>query len=58
MHCPYRMLLTVSLHIGLLSCFSRVRLCNQMDCSPPGSSLHEILQARIPEWGASSRGPS
>ena len=25
-------------------------LCNPMDCSPPGSSVHEILQARIPEW--------
>ena len=23
-------------------------LCNPMDCSPPGSSVHEILQARIP----------
>ena len=22
-------------------------LCNPMDCSPPGSSVHEILQARI-----------
>ena len=21
-----------------------------MDCSPPGSSVHGILQARIPEW--------
>ena len=21
-----------------------------MDCSPPGSSAHEILQARILEW--------
>ena len=21
-------------------------LCNAMDCSPPGSSVHEILQAR------------
>ena len=29
-----------------------------MDCSPPGSSVHGILQARILEWGAisSSRG--
>ena len=29
-----------------------------MDCSPPGSSVHEILQARILEWVAisSSRG--
>ena len=25
-------------------------LCNSMVCSPPGSSVHEILQARIPEW--------
>ena len=23
------------------------RLCDPMDCSPPGSSVHEILQARI-----------
>ena len=25
-------------------------LCNPMDCSPPGSSGHGILQARILEW--------
>ena len=25
-----------------------------MDCSPPGSSVHEILQARIPKWVAIS----
>ena len=25
-----------------------------MDCSPPGSSVHELLQARILEWAASS----
>ena len=29
-------------------------LCNPMDCSPPGSSLHGILQARILEWAAIS----
>ena len=23
-----------------------------MDCSPPGSSIHEIFQARVLEWGA------
>ena len=23
-----------------------------MDCSPPGSSVHGILQARVLEWGA------
>ena len=27
-------------------------LCNPVDCSPPGSSVHGILQARILEWGA------
>ena len=35
-------------------------LCSPMDCSPPGSSVHESLQARIPERAAklSSRGTS
>ena len=35
-------------------------LCNSMDCSPPGSSVHGILQARILKWVAipSSRGSS
>ena len=27
-------------------------LCDPMDCSPPGSSLHGIFQARILEWAA------
>ena len=26
-------------------------LCDPMDCSPPNSSVHEILQTRILEWG-------
>ena len=25
-------------------------LCDPLDCSPPGSSVHGILQARILEW--------
>ena len=35
-------------------------LCNPMDCSPPGSSVHGIFQARILEWVAIpfSRGSS
>ena len=36
-------------------------LCNPMNCSPPGSSIHETFQARILEWVAissSSRGSS
>ena len=27
-------------------------LSDPMDCSPPGSSLHGIFQARVLEWGA------
>ena len=42
---------------SLQSCSS---LCNTMDCSPPGSSVHGILQARILEWVimCSSKGSS
>ena len=29
-------------------------LCDPMDCSPAGSSVHGILQARIMEWVAIS----
>ena len=29
-------------------------LCNPVDCSPPGSSVHGILQAKILEWVAIS----
>ena len=33
-----------------------VQLCptlsHSMDCSHPGSSIHGIFQARVPEWGA------
>ena len=31
---------------------SYLTLRNPMDCSPPGSSVHEIFQARVLEWGA------
>ena len=39
---------------------SSLTLCNPVDCSLPGSSVHGILQARILEWVAmpSSRGSS
>ena len=33
------------------SCLS---LCDPMDCSPPSSSVHGILQARVLEWVAIS----
>ena len=39
----YSVVLVSSMCVKLLS---RVRLCNPVDCSPPGSSVHGILQAR------------
>ena len=36
---------------SLQSCLT---LCDPMDCSPPGSFVHGILQARILEWVAIS----
>ena len=27
-------------------------LCDPMDCSLPGSTVHRIFQARVLEWGA------
>ena len=50
-------------HMGLV-CVLVVQLCltlcDPMDCSSPGSSVHGILQARMLEWVAipSSRGSS
>ena len=47
-----------SLHAQLLQ--SCPTLCDPVDCSLPGSSVHEILPARILKWVAmpSSRGSS
>ena len=35
-------------------CESCLTLCDPMDCSPPGSSIHGLLQERILEWVAIS----
>ena len=35
--------------------YIRQTLCDPMDCSLPGSSLHGILQARVLEWVVCSR---
>ena len=56
-------LLLQCLHAGMLhakllqSCLT---LCNPMNCSPPGSSVHGISMARILDWVAisDSRGSS
>ena len=44
----------VDLLLLLLSCFSRVRFCDPIDGSPPGSPVPGILQARVLEWVAIS----
>ena len=56
---PYRILFYVSMIEHLLKLRSEVTqlcltLCNPMDCSLPGSSVHGIFQARILEWVAMS----
>ena len=60
---PVLMLLAlyISIHACMLSYLSHVPLCATLWTeSPPGSSVHGILQARILEWGAMlpSRGSS
>ena len=53
-HLPASELLPAHLTEGcacvLKSLQSSPTLCNPVDCSPPGSSVHRILQARILEW--------
>ena len=54
----------MSISYTLIMCAKSLQLClplcNPMDCSPPGSSVHGILQAGILQWVAipSSRGSS
>ena len=54
-----RLYMCVCVVLGLVT-QSSPTLSESMDCSPPGSSVHGILQARILEWVAmlSSRGSS
>ena len=39
-----------SLHVPVNLLQSGLTFCYPMDCGPPGSSVHGILQARILEW--------
>ena len=65
---PVALLLFLTPEQNLCSCCMRAcrvsqscpTLCNPMDCSPPGSSVHGISKARMLEWVAmpSSRGSS
>ena len=43
----FRGIISGSECMGAQSCFI---LCGPVDCSPPGSSVHGILQARVLEW--------
>ena len=54
---PYSDILHMTCHIQnvcmpvcMVSHFSCVRLCDPMNCGPPGSSVHGILLVRILEW--------
>ena len=48
---PHKVLGYLSSTDGMLPVASR-DLCDRKDCSPPGSSVYGILQARILEWVA------
>ena len=40
----------ICLFVVFFSCCHVQLFCNPMDCSPPGSSVHGISQAKILEW--------
>ena len=43
-------LLYIKRYVCVLIAQSCLTLCNPTDSDPPGSSVHEILQARILDW--------
>ena len=49
-----RVMSKIRLEVCRLVARSCPTLCDHMDCSPPGSSVHGISQATIPEWVATS----
>ena len=49
---PWQLDVGLCMHAKLLQ--SCLTLCDPMDCSPPGSSVHGISQARILDWVAIS----
>ena len=46
----YYMYAHICIHLECMRAQLCLTLCDPMDCSPPGSSVHGILQARILEW--------
>ena len=53
-YCTYICVCVYTVCVCVLVTQSCQTLCDPMDCSPPGSSVHGILQARILEWIAIS----
>ena len=53
-----RVCVCVCVCVYVLVTQSCLTFCNPMDCSPLGSSVHGILQARILEWVDFSKGSS
>ena len=51
--CVY-MHVSIHTYVCVLITQSCLTLCDPLNCSPPGSSVHGILQARILEWVAIS----
>ena len=49
-HSPIRLQFTFLQILTFKHCLFNTTFCNPMDCSPPGSSIHVILQARILKW--------
>ena len=47
-------IITKSFHVCAKSPQTCPTLCDPMDCGPPGSSVHGILQAKMLEWVAIS----
>ena len=57
--CVYIYILCVNVCVCVLCTLflqSCLTLCDPMDCRPPGSFVHGILQARILEWVALLQG--
>ena len=51
-HIPFILHINICIHILCVWCLlvAQFCLCDPLDCSPPGFSVHGILQARILEW--------
>ena len=53
---PFALILCCFFYLDIVKVksLSHVWLCDPMDCSPPGSSIHGIFKARVLEWIAIS----